>query len=378
VQNPTADPRADLTTADVVGLIQDAPGLILGGGAELLSQDLTVLEDITADLLGGSVSRSSYANLHGSAALTLSRELNWGRAIVRPYMTLSDGVTTARFNLGAYFTAVPQTEFGGDPVLHAVGCFDLLHALSSPVGEAYSVPAGATILAEVANILEQQGFTRYAIDQARGDATMPSARVWPIEDDAKWLTIVNDLLSYVGYAGIWSDWDGVLRCQPYLNPRDRSPEWYYDTSSSTSMLDVKRVRKRDMFDAPNRWVAVRQSNTDGPAPVEGNGVYTYVNEREGDTSVEARGRVITAPVLRVDAVDHDALVAAAWRTIDADMRRETTLEVATAVNPLHWHFDRAFLNDPELGGFMDVLCTQWTLQLPPSTENMTHVWAVLG
>lgn len=377
MQHPTAAPRAALTAAQVTALIQDTPGVVLGGGLELLDMDLSVLGDITSEFAGGSVSRSSYANLHGSANLVVSTDLNWGRAILRPYVTLTDGTITARFNLGAYFPNVPQTTFGASPVFHEVQGVDILHALSSPVGEAYSVAQGAVILTEVANILEQQGFSRYVIDQTRGDATMPSARVWPIDDNTKWLTLINDLLGYVGYQGIWSDWDGVLRCQAYQNPRDRSPEWVYDTGQYTSMLAVNRLRKRDLFDAPNRWVAVRSSATDGAAPVEGAGVYTYVNERDGDTSVEARGRVITAPILQIDAVDQDALVAAAWRRIDADMRRETSLEVATFPNPLHWHFDRAYLIDPELGGFMDVLCTQWTLPLPPSTDDMTHTWSVL-
>ncbi len=141
------------------------------------------------------------------------------------------------------------------------------------------------------------------------------------------------------------------------------------------MLSPARSVDRDFFEAPNRWVFVRQNNVDDVSPIEGNGIYTYTNDYAGDTSVEARdGRIITK-VEYVDAADHEALVRQAQITIDADMRVATTVRVSTSPNPLHWHFDRLLIDDPDLGRWADVLGTQWTF--PLDGGDMQHDWTIL-
>lgn len=376
MQPLTAVPRDELTAEQVVTLIQDAPGIIIGRGCELVDMNLALIEDISPDFAGGSVSRQSYATLHGTANLEISRDLDWGTAIVRPYMTMSDGATSARFNLGAYFTSVPRHDVGESVPTYAVEGYDILLALDDPVGEAYAVDAGTPVIIAVEDIMAQQGYTQHVIDRSAAALVLPSAMVWPFDEKTTWLTIVNDLLATIGYAGVWSDWDGRLRCQPYQSPSQRRPEWQYSADPYTSMLTPHRSIERDFFKAPNRWVFYRQNNTDGAPPTEGNGLYTYVNEREGDTSVEARGgRVITRPV-GVDAADHASLVATATRIIDNDLRIKTSIPAGTAPNPLHWHFDRLELADPALGPIADVLDTAWTL--PLDGGDMTHEWTVLG
>ncbi|WBB94175.1 hypothetical protein [Verrucosispora sp. WMMC514] len=374
MQAITAAPRNHLTEATVVRLLRDAPAITVGHGLELIGQDLQLVEDISADLAGGQVSRNSYATLHATCQLALSRALSWGSALVRPYMTISDGQDTARFNLGAYYTSTPTHRVGEDPVTYDVAGYDILHGLHSPVGEAYAVDAGVGYLAAVEAILQGQGYTRYLIDQRRGDAVLPSAKVWALDDQTRWLTVVNDLLAAIGYQGIWSDWDGQLRCQPYQRPADRAPEWLYDDRQATSMVGLNRDLERDFFEAPNRWVFVRQNDVDGPPPVEGDGVYTWTNTDVGDTSVEARGRVLTK-VVYADAADQAALEAAGQVTIDADMRIPTALRVTTSPNPLHWHFDRLIVDEPALGPYADVMATSWTLPLDGS--DMTHEWTSL-
>ncbi|MFC0504214.1 hypothetical protein [Micromonospora costi] len=375
MQPITAAPRNTMTTAAVTRLLRDAPALTVGKGLELIDRNLQVIEDISADLAGGQVSRNSYANLHATATLSLSRELAWASALVRPYMTLSDGVDTARFNLGAFFTNVPEQPVDEQPVTYNVNGYDILHALYSPTGEAYAVDAGVSYLAEVERILQAQGYTRYLIDQTRADAVLPSAKVWPLDDQTRWLTIVNDLLAAVGYQGVWSDWDGQLRCQPYQLPRERAPEWLYDNGQATAMIGPGLVVARDYFEAPNRWVVVRQNDIDGPPPTEGAGVYTWTNEDQGDISVEGRdGRIITR-VVYVDAADQAALERLAEVTIDADMRIPTQVRLSTSPNPLHWHFDLLVVDHAAVGRYSQVLGTSWTL--PLDGGDMTHEWSVL-
>jgi hypothetical protein len=374
MQPPTDGPRASLSLEQVVGIIQDAPAVKMGFGAELVDQALNVVEDISSDVAGGSVSRSAYATLHGTCRLDLSRILDWPTALVRPYVTLSDGVVTAQFRLGAYYTNVPRTPRGISPATWDVQGFDILHAFNSPVGEAYAVDTGVGYLAAVEDILTAQGFTQYVIDQQAADKLLPSAKVWPLDERTTWLAVINDLLAAIGYQGMWSDWDGRLRIGPYQNPRDRPPEWVYDDGDTTSMLAPEGDIEQDWFMTPNRWVAVRSNAIDDVTPVEGAGVYTYTNEYVGPTSVAARnGRVVTR-ILTLDAADQASLVAQAQASIDADVRLPTRYYPSTFPNPLHWHFDRMLVSESTIGQNVDVVGTQWTLNFDGS---MSHEWSLL-
>lgn len=365
MQPPTGGPRQGLTAAAVTALLRDSPSLhVAGAGLELLARDLTVLADISGQLAGGTVSRSSYADLHGSASLAIESTLDWGSAIVRPYITLTDFVTTARFNLGAYYTPTPKTVLDEDPATYAVEALDILDGLSTPIGEAYTIAAGTGYLAAVETILIQQGFTQYLIDQTAAGRVLPSARTWVLDENTTWLAAVNDLLASIGYWGIWSDWDGYLRVQAYVSPAARPPEFSYDVGAATSMLTPGTQIEHDFYRAPNRWVFWRSNGVDGAAPVEGNGLYTVVNQTDGPTSIEARGGRVISRAVPLDVADQPSLVTAGQRIVDDDLLIKTSVTVGVSPNPLHWHFDVVAIDDTRIappGG--RAMVTKWTLPL---------------
>lgn len=363
MQPPTADPRGGLTQQQVVDLIEATNAVTVSSGCELLDQALNVLDDISDDLAaGGSVSRNSYDTLHGKARLAITRELDWGQAIVRPYMVLSDGATSAMFRLGAYFTNTPVSSAGENPKTFQVDGYDILHGLASPVGESYAIEAGRSYLEVVTQILDEQGFTAYDIDQSAAGVLAPTPRAWVLDNNITWLTLVNDMLASIGYQGVWSDWDGRLQLQPYTSPLERSPEWVYDATSERTTIGPDRTMTTDYFEAANRWVFYRNNNVDDVAPVEGNGIYTYVNQDQGPTSVTARNRV-WSHVEGLDVADHDSLVLEAQRRIDVDLRLKTTFSMTTFPIPLQWHFDRGSLIDPDLTPTVEVMATSWSLPL---------------
>ncbi len=374
MQPPTADPRGNLTGEQVRALIEDAPALVVSAGLELLDRQLNVVEDLSDWMVaGGSVSRNSYDTLHGKAQLRISRELDWGQALVRPTMTLSDGTTAATFRLGAYFTNTPTRSAGENPTTFDVDGYDVLHGLASPVGEAFAIEAGRSYLEAITQILDEQGYTgAYNLHQSPATVLAPTSRVWVLDNNITWLTLVNDMLASIGYAGVWSDWDGRLRVGPYRLPLERSPDWIYDATVLNTIIGPYRSMTSDYFEAANRWVFYQNNNIDDVSPVEGNGIYTYVNEDQGPTSVAARGRV-WSHVEGLDVADHAALVQEAQRRIDIDLRLKTTFSLNTSPNPLHWHFDRMTLVDPDLTPIVEVLGTGWTL--PLDGGQMTHDWS---
>lgn len=381
MQPAVAAPREGLTESQITYLIRDAPDLKVQHGLELIDVNLAAIEDISGECVGGAVSRGVFNTLHGSASLVVSRELDWGADLVRPYVILSDrqpgkGGTSARFNLGAYYTSRPKWSTRYNPPAFDVVGVDILDALNDPTGSAYAIEAGALVLDEVEKILQGRGLTQYLIDPSASAKTMASPYVSLMDDEKTWLNIVNDLLAIVGYAGAWSDWDGRIRCAPYQTPAERPVEWVYDVDPATSILSPEREYTRDLYGAPNRWVFIR-NETDGATPVEGNGIYTYENWYDGPASVTSRaGRTVTKTV-RVDAADQDALVTRAQKTIDADVRLSTTVSTKTAINPLHWHMDKVALNDAESGEspWSDVTVNTWTLYLDGA--DMDHEWSVI-
>lgn len=373
MQPPTTGPRSGLTIDQVVRIIKRSSNLEVDAGLELLNRNLEVASDISAYLGDGEVSRDSFATLHGSFTFNLTTQLTWGSAVVRPYMVLRSDQGTARFNLGAYFTNTPDNVTGETPATFNVLGYDILDGLNAPVGDSYTVQSGVEYLTAIENILLSQGYTKYTISSARAGTTLPSARAWLMDDNATWLTIVNDLLSAIGYRGIYSDWDGQLVCVPYVDPSEQPAEWLYDDGKYTSELGPQQTVKHDYYSTPNKWIGVRSNNAEGTTPVEGNGIFTFQNDFDGETSVEARGRVIPTS-FAVEVADQAALIAAVMRKVTSDKSVSTTIDADTTPNPLHWHFDVLSVETAELG-ILKVRENSW--KLPLNGGQMMHTWMVL-
>ncbi len=373
---PTIEPvRAGLTATQVRYLIERAPSVKVGAGLEMTDLAQQEVTSITDDFLGGSVSRAMYATLHGACSLQVTRPLEWGWQVVKPFMTLTDGVLTARFNLGAYFTNSPKRPTGNSLPTYDVVGYDLLYRLDKTVGGSYSIGKGVPILPRIEEILLGRGYSRYIIDQSRAADVAPDNKTWALDDAISWLGIVNDLLAMVGYAGIWSDWNGWLRCAPYIRPLDRAYEWYL-AADQYSILDPEGEIEFDMHDAYNRWVGIRQNNPEDAAPVEGNGVYTLENQSIGPTSIDARAGMVNTRQESFDVVAQGDLVGAVNSMADADMSIPTTITTSTGPLPLAWHFDRYLLDNPDVGLASEVMSTNW--DLPLNGDAMSHTWSVLS
>lgn len=379
---PRVNDTRSLTSAQIVTLLQDSPAPQLRGGLEVVNLDLNVIEDVSDDFVGGEVGRNSFADLHGTATIRIQRPLDWGGGLVRPYITVTGGTQvsealSARFNLGVYHLTVPEFSTREVPQTYEVGGFDILLRLADPVGDAYAIAAGDAYLTKVEDILVSRGFTQYVIDQTAAATVAPTDRAWIFDENLTWLKVVNDLLASIGYQGIWSDWDGRLRCEPYVLPQSRQVEWTYDDDKATTMLGLERKFVRDFTDAPNRWVIYRSNNVDDLPPVEGAGMVTIQNDTIGDTSVVSRGGRVITKIVGVDAADQGSLIAQANAIVQTDMDIPLVITgTLLGVNPLHWHFDRLFLDTAEFLG--DVQCTEWSMPLPPDTGDMAFTLRVVS
>lgn len=381
MQGLTDGVRSGFTTAQVRYLIANSASVNTAAGLELVDMNGVLIEDISDSLETGTVSRDSYADIHGSASFELGQLLDWGTAIVRPYYLMTGPVsaaatslTTMRFNLGAYFTETPEENLDEDPQTFSVIGHDVVSDLDDPVGDGYSVSAGVFVLDQCEAILQSRGWASYVIDDDARAKTVLSAQTWTIDDNVTWLGILNSLLSSIGYGGVWSDWNGALRLQRYIPMADRPPEWVFDVTDATGLMEQGRKRAKDYYNAPNRWVFYRGNATEQGQPENGAGRFEYINDTAGPTSVEARAGRIKTKTVTVDAADQDGLEAAAWKTIDADISLPSTVTLPTAPFPLAWHLDKYQVDDPAIGPLSDVTGRSWSLPLDGS--SMTHEWSV--
>lgn len=380
MQPPLHPPREGQELDTVLRLINRSSSITVGRGLELLERDLSVVDDISDDLIGGSVTRHAYAILHAKADLELNRALNWGTSLIRPYLTLSDGADTARFNLGAYFTNAPRKSVGNP---YAVNGVDVIDGLYDQVGSSFSMAKDAGFLDTLEDILLARGYVAgtYIIDPRDRFKTTSKARTWVLDDNLTWLKICNELCNMIGYRGLWSDWDGRLHAEPYLPPYKRPVEWSYDAAvANDTLLGRARSVTTQTYRAPNRWVVYRTNLTDGNGvpipPVLGAGAHEHINWSSGPTSVEARdGRVITKQ-LGVEAADQEALVRRTLSIAQGDIQLTTRIEVETALNPLHWHFDVIQVDDPSnASGRMLATAFQINLDGRMMSQNWSMIYS---
>lgn len=337
-------------TVEETALLQ-SPALTVSVGCELLNANLTVAEDISDDLVGGRVSRSLFATVHGTCDLTLTRALVWGVDLVRPYMTLSDGITEARFNVGVYCLTTPERTVGETPETYSVQGFDRLLLLQRQVGADYTVTAGTTYRQALLDVFTAAGLSGALIEGSAADDTLPADKTWLLVADnvadpdqtatpVTYLRVVNDLLRAINFRSVWCDESGIFRCQAYQAPTSRPVEWTFDADDVIDgIVGENRTVIEDVWGVPNRWV-FRQSNraVGAPAATEGDGIYTVNNVSDGPTSQDSRGLVWTS-VIDYEAATQAKLVSLGNRRVASDLAVTSRYQVTVGPFPPAGHAD---------------------------------------
>jgi hypothetical protein len=366
MQRLTDAPRQGLTVAQVLHLLVDGATLWTAG-AELVTSSGRV--DISDDLVGGTVDWSGDQDVHRSCQIGLSRELAWGRDQVALFMEAEDPATglVARFDVGVFVLATPQTKLGESPVTYDVTGEDRLALLARPRGDSTDAPAGTGYLAKAKALIdaESTGGTVRFDGSAQG-------KVIPADGDMAWrlteseqpttLRIVNDLLDAVGCGHVWCDEHGDFRASPLAPDATRPVEHAFDADDAKgSIVGLERTVTFDAWGAANAWRFI-DSGLSYP-PEEGNGMYTPpVYQSGGPSSIDALGRT-NLKVAFLDAVDQDALVAQGDAIVAADKRVAWQLDMSSYPMPLAGHRDVVTYSDSALGGPRKLVAKSWHLDL---------------
>lgn len=378
--------RAGLSRAEVITHLQ-ASGLQVDAGCELLTLDLTVVEDISADLEAASVGWQLDRAIHETCSLRLARELVWGVDLVRLYQTLTVGGVALRFDAGVFCLTTPVTPLGQDLPTWEVSGFNRLYLLDRQVGDDFFIAAGTTYRAALLAVFAAAGLTGILIDGSAADSTLPVDRTWPLvprstdpdqtDTPVTWLRIANDLLRAINFRSVWCDELGRYRCQAYAPPSERPIEYVFDAGDEFhTIVGVDRESEQDVWATPNRWVAIASNPPEGVVPDELNGlVQVRENLTDGPTSQAARG-LVWPSVLAYEAADAATLAGLVDRRVALDKAVTQRLRLSTGPFPCGGHADIYSLTDAELGGTVRVQAVERELDLFGS--DPTHIWEVIA
>jgi hypothetical protein len=365
-----ASPRDEFTTAQIRELLT-GDSVEFTAGLELLDTSNVLVEDISDDLVSGQIDRNNSQLIHGTCKLRIARELAWGADRVRPYMTLSNGTISARFNLGVFVMTSPETVLGEDPVIYDVTGFDTLYLLQDSMADTYVVEAGTTYLSAIQDLVTASGITATVnLDGTLQTATLPETMVWALDPTTSttWISVINALLASINYIKLWADENGIFHSSPYIAPVDRALEWTFDTEDdSTNIVGPNRKLTSDVWGARNWWRFVRKGMT--VTPVEGAGIYTVENVSTGRTSQTAMGRIIRAKTQFLDAADQTSLEAQGDRIVALNQAVSRSFQISVDPLPIAGHFDVVQFTDAGESDKCQV--TGWVLPLDGSQGTWT-------
>lgn len=353
-------PRQELTAAQVRCLITEAPAVTYEARLDLLDvNDAVVQVGLPFDATRSSVSRDVEAEQHMSASLLIAQALDWGSARLRLWLSLTGHAppsdlsaaeqaayppVTAMFNLGVYLCDTPEekqdtvvydADAGTTSYEYEVTCYDKLQLLRIPLDEPFEADVeGTSVLDHVRVLIDLVGEgERLRLDSSKEGVFHATGQFWPVDGSTTVLSVVNELLEHIAYRPLYTDIDGFFASDPVVPLSTQAVEWTYD-DGTYSVIGANFQRHFDFFDLPNRFIYVLDTPSAG-LPDEGDGRLTRLNQSDGPSSIDARGRTITG-IYRMDANDQEALESKALADIERVSRSADRLRFSVAPNPLHF------------------------------------------
>lgn len=374
MQQLTAPPRDSLSADQVWSLLRDSPDAVYDRGCEVLNADLTIASDVSAYLEGGTVSHDFTVTdgPHRTCNLKFRSgfAFDTGTQLLRPYLTISDGLVTGRFDLGVFRAGRPQTDWSTTPGTVTIPGSDLLVFLAGPIGRAYAVPSGTTYRAAALQLWSDAGMpTALLLDSTNASLALDADKTWPVAQENTWLAALNWLLAGMKYGGVHVDEQGVGHGSLYVEPTQRPVDAtlsFDDLLTAVVAADRQDATDQGTSTVTNVWIFQNQ-NVD--SPTEGAGQYTAKNQSSGPTSIDAQGGREWPTVISLDVPDQASLVAAGDAQVDAALTAARVFTLHTRPFPVAGHGDVYRYNDLAATGSPSVVVQEqsWTVDLGSST-----------
>jgi len=269
-------PVQDLTTNEILygdrvtsyrwEILEHVAGVdVLAGYLDgVLSDSASLSEQLYASVKGGG--NVKVADLENAqAGFMRVRDLTLTAARLRPVLII-EGLP--EIPLGVFLIGAAPEEWSDTGRVLSLELLDRATVLDQDsVDATYTVDTATGILAAVSTVIASAG------ESITVDATVTTAlsspMVWPTGTTK--LQIVNDLLGALNYDSLWVDGTGSFRATPYVLPADRSLT-YELLNVARELVDGEKSiygnewsRDQDLFDVPNKVIAVQSGTGDTEA-----------------------------------------------------------------------------------------------------------------
>lgn len=247
---------------------------------------------------------------------------------------------------------IKTVELEGYCVLYLAQRKKLEERLYIPAGTLYTTQINALLIgAGIINFVTTPSAFTFAVDREDWEIGTP------------YLTIINDLLREINYNSAWVDMDNIVRITPYTSPSVNNITQSY-SAGRYSIIGDDYTKSNDNHSKSNVF-KVTCSNPELPNPLTA----TATN----DDPASPFSTVNIGRVLHVENVDNTPNQAALQSTADTlklkSLLTTETVEIVTAINPVHTAFDvLALANDDVTGIYSE---TEWSLSLAANAD-MRH------
>lgn len=169
---------------------------------------------------------------------------------------------------------------------------------------------------------------------------------YPMDDNLRFLDIVNDLLKASGCRPVYTQPNGRWLIELIPKPATQTLRWRWSGSRTEGVtesdLDAKVSMRHsnryagDVWNVPNRWIFIQDGlNFE---PVEGSGQYTVDNLDQPPSGRSYVGRIVRS-VQYLQASGQDDLVKQGDEIVQAQLAQAEQIDLTTAPWPIAGHFD---------------------------------------
>lgn len=290
------------------------------------------LEEVT----GGTLTCSVDARIKtgGSIDIVTSQPIDWWED---KRLQIWADVNGEEFSLGVFIPSSPRMKFQGGHVEFSAELSDMLCLLDQDaISEPLSLIEGLNIDNWLYLFVEQA--TGVQFDLTLSKKTLSHALNW--DAGTSKLTIVNDILDYLGYFSLEATPEGTYRARPYVIPADRPIDWQM-REGEDAWMSASFTHEQDWGNVPNKVIYITQSTTvrvDG-ATVKGKtlepliAVATNTNP-DSWASYQRRGRWIVEVKTDAEADSQEELLQKATKRLENALEPYEKLEINNLFAPI--------------------------------------------
>ena len=266
------------------------------------------------------------------------------------------------YPLGVFLPLSPTRTAGDGLPQEQIDAYDLCAVIREDcLTDRMFISAGTKYTDAIASIIISTGIENIEIFPS--DKVLTTDREFEIGRSK--LDIANELLSEINYRSAVADANGVIVISPYAQPTLSGAKHVY-RADGVSAIKPQITEAADYYNVPNVFIAM-VSNSD----LEQDLIAVYTNnDPSNKLSTIYRGRKIVSEIYRPDGIaSQDDLNAYAMRKAFEASQIEQTVDITTALNPMHGVGDIVFIDHPEITGAFEEI--RWSMTLDVNGD-MSH------